>query len=271
MPTSATGAFIHVKQSGSVVVSGSSSALQTVLAVHSALIGQLLDQGGGASVMEHIFPQRRKSGREIMAEALTGTMRADAGMYRQAARNAMEGKSITDILHTTAQGLDQAFSTMITALSDPDFTSDANVQKIYDDARQNLLDLTGHAEYNGTKLLDGSVPEITLYIGRTNRQISLDDLKTAYSRLPLAGAVPSADVPAELTALNTMRTTLKLMDSAWQAEGAGFKTTAETLKRQAKIYDLTAARSILGARADPSDRLLNALLSDQGRLMNFLT
>jgi hypothetical protein len=255
-------------------VSGSSPILQIVPAVQNALIGQLLDQGGGASLMDFIFTRRRKTGREIMAEALTGAIRADAGMYRRSALNALEGKSITDILHTSAAGLDQALSTMITALSDPAFTTDPNVRKTYDDARQNLLNLTDNTGYNGMKLLDGSVPAINIYIGKTDKQITLDNLKSGYSALHDANflvAGGSGAVSDELTTLNTMRTSLKLTDSAWQAEGAGFKTAAETLKRQAKIYDLTAARSIAGARANPADGLLNALLSGQGRIMNYFT
>ncbi|MDR1685599.1 MAG: hypothetical protein LBR82_04025 [Desulfovibrio sp.] len=253
-------------------MSGLSSTLQTVLSVQSALIGQLLEQGGGASLVEHMFERKSKSGREIMAEALTGTMRADAGMYRQAARNALEGKSITDILHTASQGMQQSLSTMITALSDNDFLTNPALQDTYDDARKNLLNFTDNTTYNGMKLLDGSIPEMDLYIGKTDKQIQLDNLKSAYNTIPDASTIPDATVvSATLATLSTAQSTLQLKDSSWQAMGAGFKTSAEALERQAKIYDLTAARSILGARADPSDRLLNALLSDQGRLMNFLT
>jgi flagellin-like hook-associated protein FlgL len=239
--------------------------------VQSALIGQLLDQGGGASMVEHMFEYKRKSGREIMAEALTGTMRADAGMYRQAALNAMEGKSIAAVLHTAAQGMQQSLSTMITALNDPTFSTNQTLQDTYTAARQDMVNLAAKTEYNGTKLLDGSVAKIDIYIGKTHKEISLDNVAgLIVSNVPDAAA--AAIAPA--TALSTLEQSLKdlqIKDSSWQAMGAGFKTSAETLERQAKIYDLTAARSILGARADPADRLLNALLSDQGRLMNFLT
>ncbi|MDR2605478.1 MAG: hypothetical protein LBC55_09080 [Desulfovibrio sp.] len=258
-------------------MSGLSSTLQTVLAVQNALIGQLLEQGGGTSLIEHMFEQKRKSGREIMAEALTGSMRADAGMYRQAARNAMEGKSIADILHTATQSMQQSLDTMITALNNPDFLTNTDVQKTYNNARANLLNITDNTIYNNIKLLDGSVPEIDLHIGKTDKKISLDDLKIKFSEYPDAGDIKAnitlnPDIVQDtLVTLNTMQSTLKLKDSSWQAMGAGFKTSAEALERQAKIYDLTAARSILGARADPSDRLLNALLADQGRIMNFLT
>jgi flagellin-like hook-associated protein FlgL len=252
-------------------VSGLSSTLQTVLAVQNALIGQLLEQGGGASLVEHMFTRQSKSGREIMAEALTGTMRADAGMYRQAALNAMEGKSIADILHTAAQGMQQSLGTMIGALNDPTFGANQTLQDRYIAAREDMEKLAANTEYNGIKLLDGTSPKIDIYIGKTHKEIALDNVAGW-----IASAVPDKDTAVKdpATALSTLENSLndlKLKDSSWQAMGAGFKTSAEALERQAKIYDLTAARSILGARADPSDRLLNALLSDQGRLMNFLT
>ncbi|MDR2124070.1 MAG: hypothetical protein LBP38_03685 [Desulfovibrio sp.] len=252
-------------------MSGLSSTLQTVLAVQNALIGQLLEQGGGASLVEHMFERKRKSGRQIMAEALTGSMRADAGMYRRAALNALEGKSITDILHTATEGMRQSLSTMIAALNDPSFGANQTLQNTYTDARKDMENIAKRTAYNGTRLLDGSVSKMDIYIGKTNKEIDLYNAAGLFT----TGAVPdtASAVGTPAVALSTLKTRLddlKLKDSYWQASGAGFKTAAETLERQAKIYDLTAARSILGARADPSDRLLNALLSDQGRLMNFL-
>ncbi|MDR1947724.1 MAG: hypothetical protein LBQ51_11245 [Desulfovibrio sp.] len=264
-------------------MSNYSSTLQTVLAVQSALIGELLRSGGG-SAAEFMFNRPRKSGREIMAEALTGVMRSDAGMYRQAARNALEGKSIADILHTTAQGIEQSLSTMITALStDPAAFIDSSSQtgtalrQTYDDALKTLKNVTGNAAYNGTKLLDGSTSNIEVYIGNTFKDIPLENLKHIFDNYYDSAGIIAVSPPADtstalgvLADLNKMLDTMRLKNSSWQAMGAGFQTAAETVERQAKIYELTAARSILGARADPADRLLNALLSDQGKIMNFL-
>jgi flagellin-like hook-associated protein FlgL len=189
-------------------------------------------------------------------------------MYRQAALNALEGKSIADILHTAANGMQQSLDTMITAVNNPLFGGDQTLQDTYTAALKDMENLAAKTEYNGIKLLDGSTSKIDIYIGKTHKEIALD--KFPIASVPDTNAAVN-DPAAALSILKQRLNDLKLKDSSWQAMGAGFKTSAEALERQAKIYDLTAARSILGARADPSDRLLNALLSDQGRLMNFLT
>lgn len=252
-------------------------SLQMIFDLQRELIGQLLE-GGGQSLADSLLKGRTKSGREIAAEALTGRLRSDAALFRQAKSNALEGQGIADTLHTSMQGISAALTTMrdIAARFDTSTTQAAD-QAAYNQARQTIGNLVRNAEYNGISLMDktnwdkderltlnGNEASLSVRMGKTEKNLQLTDMNQFFSGLP---EYASLGASTERGKLDTALKTSQMYEAGYKGLSASFASSAKTLGRQADIDDEAAARSILGARDDTEGRLLYYLLTEHGKIL----
>jgi flagellin len=256
----------------------SQSGLQMVFALQRELIGQLVESGDTQALADKLLKPRLKSGREIAAEALTGLMRSDAALFRQAKNNALEGRSIADTLHSTMQGISAALETMKDIAARYDSVSpDAADRAAYEEARRTISDLVGNAEYNGISLMDGTKwgndsrlkvengeASLNVRMGKTDKSLLLTDMNQFFSALPAFHELGTAGAPGELDAALKTAT---MYEAGYKGLSASFQSSAKALGVQADIDDDAAARSILGAREDVEGRLLYYLLTEHGKIL----
>ncbi|MDR3176550.1 MAG: hypothetical protein LBU06_08475 [Desulfovibrio sp.] len=257
-------------------------SLPVLLDAQRALITQLVQEGGGETLIERLLAPRQKSGREIAAEALTGRMRSEAAGLRQSAQNAAEGTSIADTLIAAGESISESLSAMRSiAAGYPSMTAQerATAQTEYEAALSDIKNIVKSTSYNGMALLDGAQwskdertedGKIKIRLGGWDKEISLTDLQSFAGALPQWADIAS-DAATSATTLGSSLETMRVRDLSWQALEQSFKSNAEALERQAGILADSAARSVLGAKDDPLARLLYTLLTDQGKLVDSLS
>ncbi len=267
----------------------SSSNLNTIFAIQRELIGQLVQGEQAESLVENLLKPRVRSGKEIMAEALTGRIRSDAAQYRQAKRNAEEGGLVADALVKGADGILESLGVMkgiADKMAAPGYLHDEDDKDAFTAAAQNINHIVKESSYNGISFFDGSKwrddarisqidpksGELRIQTGNSYKSITLTDLGamnatvTGWDYDTLAanpGAV--ATVQNELDAFTK---NVGLQRSGFNALASGFSSIAETLERNATVNDEAASRSILGARDDLLGRLLYAMLREQGGIID---
>ncbi|MDR2799958.1 MAG: hypothetical protein LBB52_01665 [Desulfovibrio sp.] len=257
-------------------------SLPVLLDMQRALITQLVQEGGGETLIERLLAPRQKSGREIAAEALTGRMRAEAAGLRQSAQNAAEGKSVADTLISAGESISESLRAMRSIAANyssmtPEQRTAAQTE--YETALSDINNIVKSTSYNGMSLLDSAQwgqdertanGKIKIRMGGWDKEIILTDMQNFVGNLPNWADVGNNTATAA-TKLETSLETMRVMSLGWQAMGSSFKSNAEVLERQAGILANSAARSILGAKDDPLARLLYTLLTDQGKLVDSLS
>ncbi len=259
--------------------------LHTLFALQRQLLGQIVEGGEGSS-LERLLKPRAKSGREIMAAALTGRMRADAAMFRQAEKNALEGKDIASYLKETSQGIRDALTTMrdLAAKVAGGTTATPEELEAYDEAAASIVSLVANAKYNGINLLDkthwtdderltvnGNTARLSIQLGKAVRDITLHDYSDVAGSLPGAADLEtagSAEAVATRDTLEHLAENAATLASGFTALDAGFDAEAKAMSRQSKIAELAAARHILGARDDAAGKVLYYLLALHGKVID---
>ena len=262
---------------------------QLMLVLQQQLIDQVLDSGGGSSLTDALLQKRQKSGREIAAAALTGRIRSDAGVLRQAARNVREGGGIASMAHEGVSSIVESLSGMQKLVQDVAGGADpSSAQAAFNDFASSIKGVLTSTDYNGIKLLDGGkwsgderltpVPgsggknsSLSIADGKGTRTLTLTDFSDLASS-PILNSDLSSLSAAELTDLSSNLTALtknmQLYEKSYASLASSMGAEARSIDRQAKILDVTAARSMAGAGRDPASNLLYLLLSDQGKIIN---
>lgn len=267
----------------------SSSNLNTIFAIQRELIGQLVQGDQAESLVENLLKPRVKSGREIMAEALTGRIRADAAQYRQATRNAEEGGIVAEALVKGTDGVLESLEVMknITEkMAAPDYLRNEDDEKAFTAAAQNIAAIVKESSYNGISFFDASQwrgderinpinstsGELRIQTGNSYKTITLTDLRDMNSTVAGWDYAALTAAPGDLVdaqnALDSFTKTVGLQRSGFNALASGFSSIAKTLDRNAAVNDEAASRSILGARDDLLGRLLYAMLREQGGIID---
>lgn len=267
----------------------SSSNLNTIFAMQRELLEQLVQGDQAESLVESLLKPRVRSGREIMAEALTGRIRSDAAQYRQAKRNAEEGGIVADALVKGTDGILESLGVMkgiADKIAAPDYTTNDDDRAAFTAAAQNINAIVKESAYNGISFFDGvkwrddarikqidpKSGELRIQTGNSHKTITLTDLGDMNTTVSGWNYDTLAGDPGSLTAaqseLNTFTRNVGLQRSGFNALASGFSSIAETLERNAAVNDEAASRSILGARDDLLGRLLYAMLREQGGIID---
>lgn len=257
--------------------------LSTFLFMHGDIFNQLLEQSGKGGSLDSLLKPRKRSGKEIMAEALTGRIRANSGGLRQAERNALEAKEISSILQNASEKAGIALQAMREIADKVDNSglpaTSADIVA-YDEAFNSLQNIVKNTRYNGIPLMDkkawpgderlktnGDTASLPISMGPSSRNITLHDFS----------GISGADVDSTALSTNagalksTLEEYVKRADQyaiSYKGVSAGFESSAKALGKQADINDKAALRSILGSRDDPAGKLLYYIMKEHGNIIN---
>ena len=263
-----------------------SSMLQTqaLFALQQQLISHILESGDKSSLADSLLKRGQKSGRQISAEALTGRIRSDAGMLRQAATNASEGAAIAKMANTATTSMLTSLQSMYElALEVVNAgSSDPGTESAYTALANGVKNTINTTAYNGINLMtkdkwgsderlnvaaDEKSASLSIQAGTSARPLNLMDFSGIISGVD-NGAVALADAQGTADKLSEIINTVKMQDKSYSSLASSFEADAKGIERQSKILDISAARNIAGTSTDPVTRLLYLLLSDQGRIIN---
>ncbi|MDL2266530.1 hypothetical protein LJC46_00895 [Desulfovibrio sp. OttesenSCG-928-G15] len=260
------------------------SNLASLLGSNSELFRRILEEGAESGLLEQLMAPKQRNGRQMMAEALTGRLRSDAGALTQSSKNANEGKTIADLLETSANGVSEALKSMSTVagrIAQNGVATDADKQE-YNAALDSLKATIKNSSYNGISLMDGkawpsderlsvngNTARLGIQMGAYSRNIILHDFSSMgdLDNAETAFADP-ADAQTVQNAIDALTTKSEQYAKSYKGVAAGFESSAKTLERQSQIMDRAAKRSIYGAQDDPAGKLLSYLLSEQGNIIS---
>lgn len=255
------------------------------------LINQLAE-GGSGSLADALLQRRQKTGREIAAEAVTGRIRSDAGMLRQASRNVGEGGAIAAVAKEGVSSMLASLKQM-KQLADslsPDSPADAvaAASDAYAGLASGVKSTIRKTNYNGISLMDktawadddrvtvhdsGPSPvtgTIAIWAGGANRDLTLADFSeiAAEPASALNATLDASNADALSGSLSELIKTTEMHEKSYASLASSMSAEAKSIDRQASILDTTAARSIAGAGKDSASLLLSLLLGNQGKLIN---
>ena len=190
------------------------------------------------------------------AKALTGTIRADAGMLRQGSKNVGEGKSMMDTAASAVTSIKSALTEMKSVadkVAAGTLTAAAG-QTLYDSLRSQISGIVSSTSYNGIKLLDGT-------------NWSGDERITTTGATPTAGSVK---IQAGTNTFDLTLVNVNTNDYATQAGAAALAdaataaTTSTTLSQ--RITSFGAIADLYTSRATSLDGHATAL-SNQAEIL----
>lgn len=257
---------------------------QIALLLQQQRIGQLHESGQGLSLAEALLQPRRKSGREIAAEAITGRIRSDGGMLRQSARNLREGGDIASIAQKGVSSIVESLQKMRDlARKVADGTADSGAAAAYASYASGIKGVVKSTAYNGISLMDraqwasddrisisgsGDTGSIDIQSGKTARTIRLADFSGMAVGSTLNTSLDTGSADALATELTVLIKNAQMHENSYRSLASSMNSEAKSVERQSRILDLSASRAIAGAKTDPASRLLYFLLSDQGKLID---
>ncbi|SCM73852.1 hypothetical protein [Desulfovibrio sp. 86] len=230
---------------------------------------------------QHTTAPRGKSGRQIMAEALTGKIRSNAAMLRQGANNASEAASMSGSIANAAASLSATLSEMLALAQkvQADPSQSATASPAFKALATTLAATVSGAQYNGISLLDsdawgtdkrltvsadGAMATVPIQLGYGTSTFSL------YSLSGLKG-LTSVDLstisPADLTALTNSLTGYGNIADSLNANYTSLATSYTSEKNfmieQAEIL-ARAAKNALPDETDPLLRNRGGIVSSLG-------
>ncbi len=267
-----------------------SSAQQALQLLRTQYVSQLVmgDAFAGLSMTDFMLGKTapRRSGKDIMNDALTGLMRSDSAMLRQASRNMADGKSVYDLAGGALKGITENLEGMKRILADiqsgaipnnPTAIHDAKVS--YMDYASGIGDIIDNTSFNGISLTDkslwqnnpqvavqGDYGKLSIQAGKSPTELTLSDLsglKTAFS----PAQVNMGNATQTIRMLDEKLSEIGALAQTYQARGSSFGSEAAYFNRQAGLLSEAAKRS-QNEGLSLKDVLLDLLLSEQGGLVN---
>ena len=162
--------------------------LLTYTYLRSSSLSLLLD-----SVSQTTPAITQKSGKEMMAEALTGRIRSDSAMLRQGAKNATEASSIASIVAKSASTILTNLNQMLTLAQEvkADSTKGAADSVKFKALAQEITATIANSKYNNISMLskagwtgdsrlrisaDGNSATLKLQVGYDSSKFTLNDM-----------------------------------------------------------------------------------------------
>ena len=257
----------------------------TLAFLQQQIISEIL-QGGNelsGSLVDTLLKPRASSGKEKAAAALTGLMRSDAGMLRQASRNVQEGSSVASMALEGTKALSKSIQRMIDiaqqVADDPGLETSLTPE--FNSLKQTIAGKVEGTKYNGISLMDkggwgdervnwngvSDNSSISIQSGESARPLSLRDFSSMSDDINALDLTP-ANISNTITDLTTKLGTVDLQSALYKDTASGFTSDAKSLERQADILTSTAARAETAALKNPRSLLLHLILGDQGNIFD---
>lgn len=219
----------------------------------------------------------QKSGREMMAEALTGRIRSDSSMLRQGAKNATEASSIAGLVANSASTILDNLNQMLTLAQEvkADATKGAANSVKFKALAQEITATISNSKYNSISLLDksgwtgdsrltisgdGNSATLKIQVGYDKSTFTLNDMSYLNSLSSVDLSSGSLDLTALISNLSTNVTTANIVYSGNDALSKAYTSESEFLVKQADILD-KAAEDAMPSEEDPLLRDLGSIIS----------
>lgn len=225
------------------------------------------------------------SRRDMLGEALSGKIRSDSAMLRQASRNVLEAEGMMSLasegagevskLLKEARGLAEKYQ----ASTDPVEQSQLELQ--YNALRSNIDGVIKNTAYNGISLLDGgkwgrddrvkasgdnTSGSVQIYAGNSGFDLSLSNARKSIYEPLSSLSISAADAADKLS---EMETTSRMMSDTYARRAVSLKSQAGSLERQAGILDRVAeSQSGSGQKGSLQDMLVDLAMNDRGRIIS---
>lgn len=249
------------------------------------ITGQGLSGTGGLSLTEYILGKKqeaRRSGTDMMNDALTGLMRSDAAMLRQASKNMQQGKAL---LEAGGEGINSVLEKVkrmseITAELQSNYSNAATLKVEYMELAGNIKSVIEGAKFNGISLLDGekwgdderikvngATGKLSLQAGNAPTELTLYDLQSYKSSFQ-ATDLDLGNLTATAGALSQLETTLEGMRDSYKARAGLLDSESATFERQAGILDEATRRAKPGDEESLKQALIDILMRDSGSVLS---
>ncbi len=258
--------------------------MQALASLQQQFFEQMGNGGGlSSSLVESLLMPHKPTQREVSAKALTGRIRADAGMLSQASLNAAEGESISQISFDATKFIADSLGKMKTiaqSVSDGSAPITGELQTSYNNLAQGIANRITSASYNGISLLnrpgwtndqrlsiapDQKTATLSLQMGNASQTLTLRDLSSMNADVSAASIASQADATSAVVGLSALIRNVEGLRDGYKAQASGYASEAASLSRQSDILS-TAAKRAEGTERLPSALLLDMLMSGQGSI-----
>ena len=214
--------------------------------------------------------------------ALTGTLRADAGVVRQNAANVGEGANMVGIAKTAVGQIADALTDMediIDRINNGELSASSSVvQSDYNALRDKITGLISGTDYNGISLLDGSQwgsdqidSDGNVWIqGYKNGgfDITFHNLD-GLSWSGLSGADLVGDITTQLAAVESLSSDVDAILDLYQNKQSSLEYQQTQLSTQADLLEQAVAnRSPQSSSLTAEQLLLNLIFADTGSVID---
>ena len=219
----------------------------------------------------------QKSGKQMMAEALTGRIRSDSSMLRQGAKNATEASNMASIVANSASTILDNLTEMLAlaqevkadstkgAADSVKFTALANeINATISNSKYNNISMLDKSGWTGDSRLtvsaDGNSATLKLQVGYDSSQFTLNDLSYLNSLSSVDLSSGTLDLNALISNLSTNVTTANVIYEGNDALSKAYTSESEFLVKQADILT-KAAEDAMPSEEDPLLRDLGSIVS----------
>jgi hypothetical protein len=271
--------------------------LQTLALIGQEFLANALTNGASldstiAGMLLNVKPVT--SGREKTAFALTGRIRGDAGMMRQAAKNASEGATMATLIKDAGHTLGEKLSEMQTVVQSLRAAqiSPADATAAFNSIAQSISATVSGTQYNGISLVDktawanderltvatnASAATLSIQMGNASSTFTLRDLSSLkdYTSNTL-NTMSNADLDALIADISNNIGRVTDLSSGYEAIAGSYTADAKHFENQATLLAATAAKTIYGNQAEGEGSesetvqsiLIDFLLRDQGKIVD---
>lgn len=219
----------------------------------------------------------QKSGKEMMAEALTGRIRSDSTMLRQGAKNATEASNIASIVANSASAILTNLNQMLTLAQEvkADATKGAANSVKFTALAQGITSTIANSKYNNISLLkksgwtgdsrltissDGNSATLKIQVGYDSSSFKLNDMSYLNSLSSVDLSSGTLDLDALISSLSTNITTATIISNGNTSLSKAYTSESEFLVKQADILT-KAAEDAMPSEEDPLLRDVGSIVS----------
>ncbi|MDR1658852.1 MAG: hypothetical protein LBR94_00735 [Desulfovibrio sp.] len=241
-------------------------------------LGDIILPDFSAAMRRPVKPMR--SGTEMMDDALGGLRRGEAAMYRQASRNMAEGSSMVELAAEGVKNIQDAFRRMqdivLEVQQGPPPPQLAALEQEYNALADSVRVFVKGTEYNGIKLLDGSVWDkdgrIVVGAGGITGKISLQagEASTGLTLFNLADLtlLPDLADPTAADELSALQGRLSVIREIYEARSRLYASEALSFVRQADILDHSVKQAGFDGGKNSGDNLFEMIMGGRGGIVN---
>lgn len=219
----------------------------------------------------------QKSGKEIMAAALTGRIRTDASMLRQGSKNAAEAANIATMVATSVSTVRDNLNQMLTLAQEvkADPTKGSVNGAAFTALAEEISAISSGSKYNNISLLDkngwtnddrlaissdGKSATLKIQVGYDSSTFTLNDLSYLDYLKDVDLSSGTLDIDALISDISTQINTVDVIYSRNDSLSESYASEAAVLVEQAEILE-KAAQDAMPTEEDPLLRDIGSIIS----------